>query len=213
MFFRFFFYIFFITRLVWVCPIHAARQSRTHLFGFLSPSGNGDTAQSGTARIHQATNETSNLVEAHASVESLTGFREETADQVRSKLHVDGDTMTSVVNRKTMACGHLETPALADLRSRSLEVDAPKGRLKLSEVVGDVQQLHQDPENAGALFQVASQFNLLEMVGPSYTPEDGIDIDERDATQGPARWRQPPTGRIASQGHPHPGSSGTSPRP
>jgi hypothetical protein len=118
--------------------------------------------------------------------ESLTGFREETADQVRSKLHVDGDTMTSVVNRKTMACGHLETPALADLRSRSLEVDAPKGRLKLSEVVGDVQQLHQAPENAGALFQVASQFNLLEMVAPSYTPEDGIDIYEHDRTQGPA---------------------------
>jgi hypothetical protein len=59
----------FFIGLVWVCPIHAVQQGWTHLFGFLSPSGNGDTAQSGTARIHQATNETSNLVEAHASVE------------------------------------------------------------------------------------------------------------------------------------------------
>ena len=35
--------------------------------------------------------------------------------------------------------------------------------------------LHADPANAQALFQVASQFNTLEMTGPSVTPEDGID--------------------------------------
>mgnify|MGYP006928218457 CR=1 FL=1 len=118
--------------------------------------------------------------------EALTGFREETADQVRSNLRVDGDTMTSSVNGRTMICGRLETPTLADLRSRIHEIDAPKGELTLSEVVGDVQLLHKNPANAGALFQVASQFNLLEMVAPSYTPEDGIDIYERDRTQGPA---------------------------
>jgi hypothetical protein len=50
----------------------------------------------------------------------------------------------------------------------------------------DVQQLHRDRRNAGALFQVASQFNLLEMVAPSYSPDDGIGIYERDRTQGPA---------------------------
>jgi hypothetical protein len=36
------------------------------------------------------------------------------------------------------------------------------------------------------MFQVASQFNLLEMVSPSVTPEAGITIYENDATQGPA---------------------------
>jgi hypothetical protein len=118
--------------------------------------------------------------------ESLTGFPEDTATQVRSNLHVDGDTMTSVVNGRKMSFGHLETPSLADLRSRVREIDAPKGKLKISEVVGDVQQLHQVHENAGALFQVASQFNLLEMVAPTYTPEDGIGIYENDRTQGPA---------------------------
>ncbi|MEO2019062.1 MAG: hypothetical protein ABGZ53_32355, partial [Fuerstiella sp.] len=56
--------------------------------------------------------------------------------------------------------GHLETPALTDFRSRVREVDIPKGTLKLSEVVGDVQQIHLAPENAGALFQVASQFGI-----------------------------------------------------
>lgn len=36
-----------------------------------------------------------------------------------------------------------------------------------------------------ALFQVASQFNLLEMINPNITPEMGIDRYEFDRTQGP----------------------------
>jgi hypothetical protein len=46
--------------------------------------------------------------------------------------------------------------------------------------------MHRTPENAGALFQVASQFNLLEMVGPDVTPEDGVTRYQHDHTQGPA---------------------------
>jgi hypothetical protein len=46
--------------------------------------------------------------------------------------------------------------------------------------------MHQRPENAGALFQVASQFNLLEMVSPGVTPEQGVTRYEQDHTQGPA---------------------------
>jgi hypothetical protein len=56
----------------------------------------------------------------------------------------------------------------------------------VSVVEGDVRQLHQAPEYAGALFQVASQFNLLEMTGPSVTPEDGVTRYQHDPTQGPA---------------------------
>ncbi len=37
-----------------------------------------------------------------------------------------------------------------------------------------------------AVFQVASQFNCLEMVGPKVRPEDGISRYAADATQGPA---------------------------
>ena len=40
--------------------------------------------------------------------------------------------------------------------------------------------------SAGALFQVASQFNLLEMTGPEVSPEDGITRYQHDRTQGPA---------------------------
>jgi hypothetical protein len=51
---------------------------------------------------------------------------------------------------------------------------------------GDVWEIHQRPEFAGAVFQVASQFNLLEMIGPHKTPEDGVTIYQYDGTQGPA---------------------------
>lgn len=53
-------------------------------------------------------------------------------------------------------------------------------------MVADVQELHARPENEGALFQVASQFNLLEMISPSVTPEMGVGCYEHDLTQGPA---------------------------
>jgi len=54
-----------------------------------------------------------------------------------------------------------------------------------SVVTGDVRQMHQSPENAGALFQVASQFNLLEMVSPTVTPEDGVTRYQHDAPPAP----------------------------
>ena len=53
-------------------------------------------------------------------------------------------------------------------------------------MTGDVRALHGAPEHANALFQVASQFNLLEMVGPEVTPEDGVTRYQGDKTQGPA---------------------------
>lgn len=118
--------------------------------------------------------------------ETLTGFREESAEQVRSNIVLDGETMTSTVTGRKMNCGRLETPSLAVLRSRVQREDPPKGKLRVSEVVGDVQKIHLEQANAGAFFQVASQFNLLEMVSPSFTPEHGVDIYENDRTQGPA---------------------------
>lgn len=46
--------------------------------------------------------------------------------------------------------------------------------------------MHTQPENRHALFQAASQFNLLEMTSQSVTPEMGVGIYEYDRTQGPA---------------------------
>ena len=45
----------------------------------------------------------------------------------------------------------------------SLSVDAEDG-LSFDHIIGDAKSLHRDPANAGAVFQVASQFNALEMV-------------------------------------------------
>jgi hypothetical protein len=60
------------------------------------------------------------------------------------------------------------------------------GKISVREVVADAQQLHSDPTNAGGFFQVASQFNLLEMISLEVTPEQGVGIYENDHTQGPA---------------------------
>ncbi len=118
--------------------------------------------------------------------EKLTGFRESTPDQVRSQIVVDGEKMTSQANGREMHCGRLEIPSLDELRSQLPEMERNTHRLQIEEVVADVQQLHMDPANANALFQVASQYNLLEMVSPTVTPEVGVGIYENDRTQGPA---------------------------
>lgn len=118
--------------------------------------------------------------------ESLTGFKEASAEHVRANMAIDGATMTSAANGRQMNYGRLESPRLAELRLRVQTAPRSKAALKLSEVLGDVQQLHREPAHSGALFQVASQFNLLEMVGPSVTPEQGVGIYENDRTQGPA---------------------------
>jgi hypothetical protein len=72
------------------------------------------------------------------------------------------------------------------LRERAKSAGQLPGRLKVSVVTGDVRKLHQSPEYAGALFQVASQFNLLEMVSPNVTPELRVTRYKDDHTQGPA---------------------------
>lgn len=61
------------------------------------------------------------------------------------------------------------------------------GRVKVTCVSrNDVADLHRDRANENALFQVASQFNLLEMASPSVTPEHGVTRYQGDHTQGPA---------------------------
>jgi hypothetical protein len=118
--------------------------------------------------------------------ETLTGFPEENPQQVRANLTIDGNAFRSRVNGKVLLCGELETPSLAELRDRVRASGPKSGRLSVREVVADVQNLHANESNAGSLFQVASQFNLLEMVSPSVTPEHGVGIYENDHTQGPA---------------------------
>lgn len=118
--------------------------------------------------------------------EKLLGFSEESPEQVRSNLSLAGKKLVSKANGRSVACGVLELPTVGELRQKLESCDLPSGRIQVSEVIGNVQELHQQLENAGATFQVASQFNLLEMVSPSVTPEDGVGIYEHDRTQVPA---------------------------
>lgn len=118
--------------------------------------------------------------------EELVGFQEESPAQVRANLSLSGTKLTSNVNGRSFEVGKLEIPTLNDLRIRSRECEVPKGQLTLKEVVADAQWLHTEPQCAGALIQAASQFNLLEMVAPSVTPEAGVGIYDHDPTQGPA---------------------------
>lgn len=118
--------------------------------------------------------------------ENLTGCSEESPAQVRTQFHVDGPRLRSAQSGRSWLCGELETPSLAQLRERVRAGSRERRPISVREVVANVQHLHADSRNANALFQVASQFNLLEMVGPEVTPERGVGIYERDRTQGPA---------------------------
>jgi hypothetical protein len=116
----------------------------------------------------------------------LVGFKEQNPEDVRMKLLEKDGFITSKINKKMFQVGTLEIPTLKELRSNiSLEKEDSK-QISIREVVGDVKKLHQEKENEGAVFQAASQFNLLEMIDSHVTPEDGIDRYEYDRTQGPA---------------------------
>lgn len=115
---------------------------------------------------------------------NLTGIDEQSPEQVRWDLRINSDSIVCPSGRR-IAFGRLETPTLSELRQAVAELDVPQHRSTIRETVGDVRVLHADSKNAIALFQVASQFNLLEMAGPSVTPERGVGIYESDATQGP----------------------------
>jgi len=118
--------------------------------------------------------------------QALTGFKEESPEQVRSLLTYDGVNICSKVNGKSYRCGELEIASLATLRRKVKSLTQPAGNIAIREQVANVQELHMDSSNQAALFQVASQFNLLEMINPNVTPETGIEIYGLDSTQGPA---------------------------
>ncbi|MGI9526108.1 MAG: hypothetical protein ACR2MS_03240 [Weeksellaceae bacterium] len=117
--------------------------------------------------------------------EKLTGFTEKSPNYVRENLIVDGKDFISKVNNERFSFGELEVSTLAELKNKSPKLNNYTGKIKVKEIVADVGELHCNPENSNALFQAASQFNLLEMISPSITPEQGIDKYESDYTQGP----------------------------
>ncbi|UQB43164.1 hypothetical protein JX580_04615 [Thiomicrospira microaerophila] len=122
--------------------------------------------------------------------EDLTGFAETNYADTQAQLLIEEQSLVctpadSDIPRRYQA-GQLLMPTLAELRQQTASLNiAPKPN-RVREWVGDVQQLHLDPANQNAVFQVASQFNLLEMVSPFVTPLEGVTGYAFDKTQGPA---------------------------
>ena len=117
--------------------------------------------------------------------DELFGFSESRA-AVDKYLTIHGDELLSDANGEAFGLGDFSVESLASLRQQFHTIKFPCEAIKISAVVGDARELHSRPENQNALFQVASQFNLLEMVNPDRTPEQGVSIYENDRTQGPA---------------------------
>ncbi len=118
--------------------------------------------------------------------EKLMGFEEISSEHVRENITLDWNGIISKINGRKYIFGKLDIPSLEELRNLTSQIDIRPDKLSLSEIVGDITILHKDISNNGAVFQAASQFNLLEMVGPQVTPEKGVGIYEYDNTQGPA---------------------------
>lgn len=116
----------------------------------------------------------------------LTGFNEESPEKVRDNITIKGTKLTSKVNGESFQFGSLEVPTLAQLKKQAPPIESYKDKIRVREIIGNVQEFHCDESNENALFQAASQFNLLEMVSPDVFPEEGVNIYEHDYTQGPA---------------------------
>ena len=119
--------------------------------------------------------------------ERITGFEERSYNETQSALRVEDGKLRSNASERASGIGDLELPSLSELRQRVQAIARkPGAEIKVSMLQGDVRRLHGQPLNSQALFQVASQFNLLEMAAPELTPEDGVTRYQEDRTQGPA---------------------------
>lgn len=124
--------------------------------------------------------------------ESLTGFVEQGYESTRNKLVFDGSVFYSKINHIKYDLGVFELASLASLRQRvsalnpGIPVTKPVSAKAVAVHVADAYALHRESVANGAVIQVASQFNLLEMPSPRVTPESGVTNYMYDGTQGPA---------------------------
>mmetsp|Transcript_80377 Transcript_80377/g.236488 ORF Transcript_80377/g.236488 Transcript_80377/m.236488 type:complete len:462 (-) Transcript_80377:311-1696(-) len=124
--------------------------------------------------------------------EDQFGFRERDYEETRSKLDCCGEVLTSKVNGRSFQVGPFDLPTVAALRSRrDKAVSAAPGDfggkgLTFRNLLGSTFDLHLDPANAGAVFQVASLFNCLETSQAGRGPEAGITAYATKSAQGPA---------------------------
>jgi len=117
--------------------------------------------------------------------ERITGFREGPYAWTQAQLRLEEGQLVSLRDGARHHTGRFEMVSLDELR-RTHTPPAQAAPNVVRTIVGDARAMHADAANAGATFQVASQFNALEMVGPNITPEHGVTRYASDRTQGPA---------------------------
>jgi hypothetical protein len=118
--------------------------------------------------------------------QQLFGFVEKDYASTQQRFDVRGEQLCSRVNGRCFQVGRWNTLNVTQLKHRAMLLGR-RGRARLSHTAAnDVLALHALPENAGALFQAASQFNCLEFATPSMHPELGVTGYADDHTQGPA---------------------------
>ncbi len=97
--------------------------------------------------------------------ERITGFKEVDCSTTQARLSVLDGCLVSTHSAHRWPAGQLETPTLAELDfRRSFEAPCVKPAT-FQCVAGDARGLHRSAP-AGSMYQVASQFNLVEMVSP-----------------------------------------------
>lgn len=116
----------------------------------------------------------------------LMGFEDTIYKDVQSNIRVTDNRIESLVNGNSYQYGKLEVLSLSELKETSPPREVYTDKIQLNQIIANVTDLHNDKNNENAMFQAASQFNLLEMIGPHISPENGVDRYERDYTQGPA---------------------------
>lgn len=110
--------------------------------------------------------------------------------------------LKSKANGKEFQVGEFEIPSNRELKSRVQQLSSENSLISdvkgisFENITGNVKTLHQDTQNKGAVFQAASQFNCLEMIGPGVSPERGITDYSKDPTQGPACALSCPAGTV-----------------
>ena len=135
----------------------------------------------------------------------LFGF-EESNSYSKNQAHfkMDGEVLVCetapTAAAKRMYVGPWSTSSVSELREQCAAGSAMDtlGGLTFKHVAAPVGvvPLISSPDNAGAVFQAASQFNALEMTGPGVTPRQGIAIYATDPTQGPKCALSCPAGTV-----------------
>lgn len=135
--------------------------------------------------------------------EDTFGFQEYNEETVRKNLSYKDGVITSQANGKSFHCGEFELVTNERLKmkyelreKRADDAYWTAGELTFCNITADPRELHLDPDNAGAVFQVASLFNCLESVPAGTGPEVGISCYAEEATQGPACAIACPAGTV-----------------